>query len=101
MVYEDSENKPLLQHTKLNYYECLAKIVLEKLFRDIFVDLEIKDKPDLQNSQIGKGVEVTRAINSIEEQNEKLFSKIECGMIRNKKKAIKIINASYEPKCCD
>lgn len=97
MIYEDFENMPLPEHTKLNFYECLAKIVLEELFGDVFVDLEVKDKPDLQNSKIKIGVEVTRAINPIQERNEKLFNKIEYGMIRNKKKAIEVINDSYKP----
>lgn len=97
MLYEDFENKPLPEHTKLDYYECLAKIVLEALFPNDFIDLKIKDKPDLQNVEKEIGIEVTRAINPKQEQNEKLCSKIIHGQIRDKEKAIKKINSSYKP----
>lgn len=97
MKYADFENKPLPEHTKLDYYECLAKIVLESVFPDIFVDLKIKDKPDLQNEKRKIGIEVTRAVNPIQEQNEKLYNKIAYGQVRNKDRAINVINSSYSP----
>ena len=44
------KDRPLSSHTKLNYYECYAKIVLEDVFSEQFCDLIIADKPDLQSS---------------------------------------------------
>ena len=44
---------------KKNYYECLAKLVLENALPETFDDLELTDKPDLKKTdQIG--IEVTR-----------------------------------------
>lgn len=53
------KNKPLSDHTKLNYYECYAKLVLEELFPDRYPHLRIDDKPDLQGDNVG--IEVTIA----------------------------------------
>lgn len=50
---------PLPDHTKLNYYECCAKLVLEDLFPERYGQLVLADKPDLQGD--GIGVEVTIA----------------------------------------
>ncbi len=54
------KNKPLPEHTRLDYNECCALLILKELFPKRYGDLKIKDKPDLQGSQIG--VEVTNAI---------------------------------------
>lgn len=43
------EDKPLPKHTNLDYYECYAKVVLEDMCPNQFSDLDILDKPDLQN----------------------------------------------------
>ena len=53
------KNDPLPDHTKLDYYECVAKITLEDLFPDRYQDLKVLDKPDLQGKEIG--IEVTKA----------------------------------------
>lgn len=53
------KNKPLPDHTKLDYDECCALLVLKELFPERYANLEIKDKPDLQSDTIG--VEVTIA----------------------------------------
>lgn len=76
MKSEDFKDKPLPNHPKIDYYESLAKVVLEKLLPDEFEKLEIKDKPDLQNTKKNIGIEVTRAIDSVQEKNESLYSKI-------------------------
>lgn len=52
------KNKPLPSHTKLDYYECLAKLVLESTFPNRYIDLQVLDKPDLQGNV---GIEVTQA----------------------------------------
>ena len=98
MTYEDFKNKPLPDHTRLDYHECLAKIVLEALFPNVFMDLELKDKPDLHNIEMKTGIEVTRAFNQKQERNENLFTKIAYGKIRDKEKAIEEINSSYKPR---
>lgn len=56
---EIDKNKPLPDHTRLDYYECLAKLVLEELFPDQYHNLDLKDKPDLQGENVG--IEVTIA----------------------------------------
>ncbi len=61
MVYIDP-NKPLPSHTKLNYDECFAKLVLEKFLPDIFSNLRISDTPDLRDDIHSVGIEVTSAV---------------------------------------
>lgn len=51
--------KPLPEHTKLDYDECCALLVLKELFPDRYSTLEILDKPDLHGVNVG--VEVTIA----------------------------------------
>lgn len=53
------KGKPLPDHTKLDYYECCAKLILEDLFPERYGQLLIADKPDLQGENVG--IEVTRA----------------------------------------
>ena len=96
--YIDFENKPLPDHTKIDYYECLAKIILENLFIDELKELIISDKPDLQSIYKDIGIEVTQAINQQQKENESLYAKISHGLIKNKENAIKKINSSYQPR---
>lgn len=97
MKYKDFDKKPLPDHTKVDYYECLAKLILEKFFPYEFENLEISDKPDLQDDKKGIGIEVTKARDKSQEENENLYAKIESGEIRNRDKAIAKINNSYKP----
>lgn len=53
------KKRPLPDHTKLDYDECCAYLILKELFPDKYSDLEIKDKPDLQCDELG--IEVTIA----------------------------------------
>ena len=53
------KDKPLPDHTKLDYDECCAKLILEELFPDRYQNLLLSDKPDLQGNDIG--IEVTIA----------------------------------------
>jgi hypothetical protein len=69
------EDKPLPEHTKLDYYECYAKIVLEEMFSNRFFDLVIHDKPDLQNEKLSIGIEVTSSINPKQKEAESLYVK--------------------------
>lgn len=56
---EIDKNKPLPDHTRLDYCECLAKLVLEELFPSQYCDLAVADEPDLQGENVG--IEVTIA----------------------------------------
>lgn len=91
--------KPLPEHTSLKYDECYAKIVLEKVVSESFKNLIIKDKPDLQSSDGSKGIEVTCAIDQDQMNAEKLYSKMENGLVRNKegtKKTIEECGCTYK-----
>ena len=68
------KRKPLPPHTKLDYWECYAKIVLEELFPEKFCNLFLADKPDLQDSNGYVGIEVTRAENPKQLEAERLYS---------------------------
>lgn len=70
------EKKPLSSHTKLDYWECYAKIVLGDLFYDKFCDLILADKPDLQDANGSVGIEVTRAENPKRLETESLYSRL-------------------------
>lgn len=70
------KRKPLPPHTKLNYWECYAKIVLEELFPEMFCDLRLADKPDLQDRNGYVGIEVTRAENSKQLEAESIYSNL-------------------------
>ena len=67
-------DKPLPPHTKLSFYECYAKIILEDLFPSLFSELLLKDKPDLQDIQKQIGIEVTIAETSKTMEAQKLYS---------------------------
>lgn len=68
------KRKPLPPHTKLDYWECYAKIVLEELFPEKFCNLFLADKPDLQDSNGYVGIEVTRAENPKQLEAERLYA---------------------------
>ena len=68
------EHKPLPSHTKLDSWECYAKIVLEDLLSDEFSNLILADKPDLQDINGVVGIEVTRAENPAQIEAESLYS---------------------------
>lgn len=62
------KDRPLPSHTKLDYDECYAKIVLEKFFPDQYENLQISDKPDLRDISNNIGIEVTSAIPQSEQE---------------------------------
>lgn len=70
------KDRPLPSHTKLDYDECYAKIVLEKFFPDRYVDLLLNDKPDLRDTSNGIGIEVTSAIPQGEQEAMSLACEI-------------------------
>ena len=67
-------NRPLPTHTKLKIEECLAKVILEKLFPDRYGALEIADKPDLRDTQHDIGIEVTSAESAKEREADRLWT---------------------------
>ncbi|UVX34360.1 MAG: hypothetical protein [Bacteriophage sp.] len=83
--------EPLPELLKTKYYECYAKIVLEELYQEEFIDLKLEDKPDLQMENGQRGIEVVISEDKKNLEAESLYSKIECNKIRNKEKAIEKI----------
>lgn len=86
-------------HTRLNYYECYAKIVLESVFPELFNDLTIADKPDLQSSKKNIGVEVTTSEEPAILEAQRLYSQLPCMNSEKIKKSIdriKQCGAKYE-----
>lgn len=75
MLKTIDKDKPLPEHTKVDYYECYAKIVLEEMLPETFHDLVISDKPDLQNNQLSIGIEVTSSENTKQREVDSLYSK--------------------------
>lgn len=53
------KNKPLPDHTVLNYEECCAKLILEEIYPDCYSNLILADKPDIHGKNVG--IEVTIA----------------------------------------
>lgn len=83
--------EPLPDHLKTKYNECYAKILLEELYPEEFIDLKLEDKPDLQMENGQRGIEVVISEDKKDLEAESLYSKIECNKIRNKAKAIEKI----------
>lgn len=83
--------EPLKDDLDTKYTEAYAKIVLEKLYPEEFIDLQLEDKPDLQMKNGQLGIEVVSSEDEKDKHAQSLYSKIRCGKIRNKAKAIKKI----------
>lgn len=83
--------EPLTKHTKLKYEECYAKVVLEELYPEEFVNLQIKDKPDLQTKDEEFGVEVTIAEDKDQLRAESIYTDINYNKIHNKTRALEVI----------
>lgn len=75
-MVEIEKDRPLPRHTKLNYDECYAKIILESFFPDEYQDLQISDRPDLRTKDGNIGIEVTSAIPQKEQEALALASEI-------------------------
>lgn len=80
MKINDDELLP--RHTKYDWEECYAKVVLETFVKDKVKNLIIKDRPDLQNEQIDVGIECTIAIDKRQIEAENLY----CELTNNKTK---------------
>ena len=82
---------PLPKHTKLDYYECYAKIVLSHLYNKNYESIIIRDRPDLQFFDESRGIEVTQAIDPEQQKAEKLYTDIHYGLVHSKEGAIQEI----------
>ena len=78
-----NKEEPLPRHTGYTWEECYAKIVLEELFREEFYDLNIIDKPDLQNEVLSIGIECTVSIDKKSIEAENLYSELTYGKSKN------------------
>ena len=83
--------KPLPKHTKYNYDECCMKQRLEYLFPDVFMDLELCDRPDLQSKDGEIGIEVTSTIRNEQQQIIQLATDIVYDRARSKEKSKELI----------
>ena len=78
-----NKDEPLARHTEYEWEECYAKVVLENLLKDEFYDLNIIDKPDLQNEELNVGIECTVSINMGSMEAEYLYSELTYGKSKN------------------
>ncbi len=62
------KNRPLPRHTRLDYDECYAKLVLEHFFPNNYCNLTLSDRPDLRDTEHNIGIEVTSAIPQKEQE---------------------------------
>lgn len=76
------------KHTKWDYGECYAKVVLEKVFPERYSNLQIHDKPDLRDETNTIGIEVTSAIPQHTRESISLWSRIESNASKNPKRDI-------------
>lgn len=67
------KDKPLPNHTKLKYDECVAKFFLEYFFEERYGFLTISDKPDLYSEKNDIGIEVTKAVDPKIKEAEKMW----------------------------
>lgn len=67
------KDKPLPDHTKLDYDECYAKVILEDVFPTRYTNLSIEDKPDLIDNVDCIGVEVTNSVSQKRRELLKLW----------------------------
>lgn len=67
------KDKPLPDHTKLDYDECYAKVILEDVFPTRYANLLIEDKPDLIDNVNCIGVEVTNSVSQKRRELLKLW----------------------------
>lgn len=78
-----NKDEPLPRHTEYDWEECYAKVVLENVLKEKFYDLNIIDKPDLQNEELNVGIECTVSINIESIEAEYLYSELTYGKAKN------------------
>lgn len=84
-------NMPLPSNTKYKWSECFAKLMMERVITSELNNLDIVDKPDLQNVRMNVGIEVTTAVDKKNMELERLYTELEYGLIRNTEGASKKI----------
>ena len=77
-----------------NYREKLAKFILEEVLGNRFKDLKNEDKPDLQNKDLGVGVEVVRAIIETEAEQEGTIHNLMLGKARDAENSTSRLSSS-------
>ncbi len=82
-IMKINDDELLPRHTKYSWEECYAKVVLEEFFKEKFKDLNIKDKPDLQNEVLSIGIECTVSIDKESIEAENLYSELTYGKLKN------------------
>ena len=87
-----NEDDPLPKHTKLDWEECYAKVVLEDMYKNEFTGLEIKDQPDLQDEDNSIGIECTVAIDKKSQEAENLYIDLINDKVKNPDKCKERIN---------
>lgn len=75
--------EPLPDHTKIDYNECYAKLVLEKVFPERYNNLIFSDRPDLRGENNTIGIEVTSIIPRETKESTKLWLQLENGKAKN------------------
>ena len=95
------ERKPLPDHTILRYEECYAKLALEHCFPSVYVNLKIKDKPDLRDDVHDIGIEVADSMSQKEQEAlHCLYMRDYIDDERTKQKCDSILkNYVVDPKC--
>lgn len=84
---------------KKRYYEFYAKVIIEQMFN---INLEVRDKPDLQNEVKNIGIEFTSAEDSDNKEIENLGIILAENKARNRENVIKKINGKggkYNQSC--
>lgn len=87
------------KNIRLNYYECLAKVILEDRMKDEYDCLLLRDKPDLHDIVMDIGVEVTCCISQKRQELVSYWTKAARAKTQEKKDActnrIKQLGAEY------
>lgn len=96
------KDKPLPDHTKLRYEECVAKLFLEHFFEERYGVLDIQDKPDLYSAKNDIGIEVTEAADHKKKEAEKMwFTLSYLDDVHEKEKHIKQMEKLGFPFCSE
>lgn len=91
--YEIDPDKPLPSNLDTEYWETFAKLILEKFRPKEFHNLSVDgEKPDLRNTSIGVGIEVTSSESKESRELDRLYAQqYTYGNSEQRKKALKRI----------
>lgn len=88
------KGKPLPRHTRLDYDECYAKLVLETFFPGEYKNLKLSDQPDLRDVVHNTGIEVTSAVRQKEREAVMLACEIPYLPEQDQKRRIEYLKRS-------